>query len=181
MKRILCGLFNTLLSVIFLSAPGFASELAFSGNLLDRPCQIDPAETSREVTFMDTAARLYYSWPGKSYEEKFRVKLINCHASTMGKVVKLTFSGTEETALPGYLQVTGINRGRLGIGIIDTDGSSLLKLNQVHNRGQGNKVEADSITLNFKAFVQATPEAVRNKTVQPGDYSSTVTFELLYE
>nr|WP_249818643.1 fimbrial protein [Escherichia coli] len=179
MKRILCGLFSTLLSVTFLSAPCFASELAFSGNLLDRPCQI--AETSREATFMDTAARLYYNWPGKSYEEKFRVKLINCHASTMGKVVKLIVSGAEEPALPGYLQVTGGNRGRLGIGIIDTDGSSLLKLNQVHNCGQGNKVETDSITLNFKAFVQATPEAVRNKTVQPGDYSSTVTFELLYE
>ncbi|EHR8245444.1 type 1 fimbrial protein [Escherichia coli] len=181
MKGVLCGLFSALLSVIFLPVSGFSSELGFKGNLLDRPCQIDPAETSREVTFMDTAARLYYSWPGKSYEEKFRVKLINCHASTMGKFVKLTFSGTEETALPGYLQVTGGNRGRLGIGIIDTDGSSLLKLNQVHNHGQGNKVETNSITLNFKAFVQATPEAIRNKTVQPGDYSSTVTFGLLYE
>lgn len=175
------ALFSVLLSVTFLHVPGFASELAFSGNLLDRPCQIDPAETSREVNFMDTAARLYYSWPGKSYEERFRVKLINCHANTIGKVVKLIFSGTEEPALPGYLQVTGGNRGRLGIGIIDTDGSSLLKLNQVHNGGQGSKVEKDSVTLNFKAFVQATPEAIRNKTVQLGEYSSTVTFGLLYE
>ncbi|HIC0710043.1 TPA: hypothetical protein ACWZT1_004251 [Escherichia coli] len=73
-----------------------------------------------------------------------------------------------------------MNSGKLGIGIIDTDGSSLLKLNQVHNGGQGSKVEKDSVTLNFKAFVQATSEAITNKAVQPGVYNSVATFELLY-
>ncbi|MED0217868.1 type 1 fimbrial protein, partial [Escherichia coli] len=35
--------------------------------------------------------------------------------------------------------------------------------------------------LNFKAFVQATSEAIADKAVQPGDYTSTATFELLYK
>ncbi|VDY98871.1 PapK protein [Escherichia coli] len=38
----------------------------------------------------------------------------------------LTFKGTEEAALPGHLKVTGVNAGRLGIALLDTDGSSLL-------------------------------------------------------
>lgn len=175
------ALFSALLSVVFLPVSVCASELGFKGNLLDRPCQIDPSAVVKDVTFMDTATRLYHAWPGKSYEEKFQIKLVNCHITTMGKVVELTFKGAEEPKLSGYLQVSGVNSGKLGIGIIDTDGSSLLKLNQVHNGGQGCKVEKDSVTLNFKAFVQATSEAIANKAVQPGDYSSAATFELLYK
>lgn len=174
-------LFSVLLSVIFLPVSGYASELGFKGNLLDRPCQIDPSSVAQDVTFMDTATRLYHVWPGKSYEETFQIKLVNCHITTMGKVVELTFKGAEEPKLPGYLQVSGVNSGRLGIGIIDTDGRSLLQLNQVQNGERGNKVEKDSVTLNFKAFVQATSEAIANKAVQPGDYSSAATFELLYK
>ncbi|WP_256114192.1 fimbrial protein [Escherichia coli] len=175
------ALFSVLLSVVFLPVSVHASELGFKGNLLDRPCQIAPSSAAQDVTFRETATPLYRVWPGKSYEEKFQIKLINCHVSTMGKVVQLTFKGTEEPKLPGYLRVSGVNSGKLGIGIIDTDGSSLLKLNQVHNGGQGNKVEKDSVTLDFKAFVQATSEAITNKAVQPGDYSATATFELLYK
>ncbi|HBA8866445.1 TPA: type 1 fimbrial protein [Escherichia coli] len=174
------ALFSVLLSVVFLPVSVCASELGFKGNLLDRPCQIDPSSAVQDVTFMDTATHLYHAWPGKSYEEKFQIKLANCHATTMGKVVRLTFKGAEEKSLPGYLQVSGVNSGRLGIGIIDSDGSSLLKLNQIHNGGQGSKVEKDSVTLNFKAFVQATSEAIANKAVQPGVYNSVATFELLY-
>ncbi|HFF1867775.1 TPA: fimbrial protein [Escherichia coli] len=171
------GILLALMSPVTVNAAG---GLDFKGNLLDRPCQIDPSSASQNVTFMDTATHLYHVWPGKSYEEKFQIKLVNCHATTMGKVVVLTFKGAEESKLPGYLQVSGVNSGRLGIGIIDTDGRSLLQLNQVQNGERGNKVEKDSVTLNFKAFVQATSEAIANKAVQPGDYSSVVTFELLY-
>lgn len=172
------GILLAVMSPVTVNAAG---GLDFKGNLLDRPCQIDPSSAAQDVTFMDTATRLYHVWPGKSYEEKFQIKLVNCHATTMGKVVELTFKGAEEPKLPGYLQVSGVNSGKLGIGIIDTDGSSLLKLNQVQNGGQGNEVEKDSVTLKFKAFVQATSEAITNKSVQPGDYASTATFELLYK
>lgn len=174
-------LFSVLLSAILLPVSSYASELGFKGNLLDRPCQIDPSSAVQNVSFRETAAPLYHVWPGKSYEEKFQIKLVNCHATTMGKVVQLTFKGAEEPKLPGYLQVSGVNSGKLGIGIIDTDGNSLLKLGQVQNGGQGNKVETKSVTLNFKAFVQATSEAITNKSVQPGGYSSTATFEFLYK
>ncbi|EHL5408698.1 type 1 fimbrial protein, partial [Salmonella enterica] len=37
------------------------------------------------------------------------------------------------------------------------------------------------LQLNFKAFVQATPDAVAKKSVQPGEYTSVANFELFYE
>ncbi|EEE1598522.1 type 1 fimbrial protein [Salmonella enterica] len=154
--------------------------LGFKGNLLDRPCQVAPESASQDVVFFDTPARQFWLWPGKTYNEKFSVKLVNCHASTVGKVVKLVFRGQEETALPGYLKVSGVNAGRLGIGIVDTDGSTLLKLGQVHNLRAGNTVSTSTLTLNFMVYAQATPEAITQKSVVPGDYAATATFELSY-
>lgn len=179
--KMVMNLFWVLLSGITLISPGNAAQLEFKGNLLNRPCQIDPSSAPQDVTFRNTGAPLYQAWPGKSYEEKFQIKLINCHASTMGKVVQLVFKGTEEKKLPGYLQVSGLNQGVLGVGIIDTDGSSLLKLNQIHNGGLGVQVNTDSVVMNFKAYTQASPEAIVNKSVRPGDYNASATFELVYK
>lgn len=157
------------------------ADVVFQGNLLDRPCHIDPASQIQEVTFLDTATPLYQVWPGKSSVKPFSVKLMNCYASSLGKVVRLTFFGEEEPALPGYLATTGSNPGRLAIGVLDTDGSTLLKLGNAHNHGSGDVVTGSALTLNFGAFVQATPAAISQKSVVPGDYSATATFELNYQ
>nr|WP_235636903.1 fimbrial protein [Escherichia coli] len=49
-----------------------------------------------------------------------------------------------------------------------------------HNKGQGEKVTGNSLELPFGAYVVATPEALRTKSVVPGDYEATATFELTY-
>ncbi|HBA7870660.1 TPA: type 1 fimbrial protein [Escherichia coli] len=180
------GLSTSFLFLVFLisslsSVNIYASDLEFKGNLLDRPCQIDPDSVIKDISFQDTAARLFFTWPGRSSEQSFQIKLINCHPMTIGKLVQLTFRGQEEYRLPGYLQVTGVNNGQLGIGIIDTDGTSLLALNSTHNKGRGDQVNENTITLKFKSFVQATQEAILNKSVTPGNYSATATFELSYK
>jgi minor pilin subunit PapK len=168
-------------TMVLLSFTGIArADVTFQGNLLDRPCHIDPASQTQDVEFLDTATPLYRVWPGKSSVKTFRVALINCYASSIGKVVRLTFSGAQESGLPGYLAVNGVNAGRLGIGLLDTDGSSLLKLGDAHNHGAGDVVSGSTLTLNFGAFVQVTPTALAQKSVVPGDYGATATFELNY-
>ncbi|EBN7971165.1 type 1 fimbrial protein [Salmonella enterica] len=162
------------------SLPALA-DVDFTGNLLDRPCQVDPASSSQEVLFLDTAVPLYQVTPGRSSQKPFVIRLINCHATTVGKTVKLVFSGQGEPALPGYLAVTGVNNGYLGIGIVDTDSSTLLKPGDVHHLGAGDTVTGDTVTLNFKAYVQASPQAIVQRSVQPGDYSATATFTLNYQ
>ncbi|HCM1965161.1 TPA: type 1 fimbrial protein [Salmonella enterica subsp. salamae serovar 56:l,v:z39] len=157
------------------------ADVEFTGKLLDRPCQVDPVSSSQDVWFLDTAAPLYHVTPGRSSQRSFVIRLINCHASTFGKTVKLVFSGQGEPALPGYLAVSGVNNGRLGIGILDTDGSTLLKPGDVHNLGAGSTVTGNAVTLNFKAYVQASPQAIVQRSVQPGDYSATATFALNYQ
>ncbi|HBM9731720.1 TPA: type 1 fimbrial protein [Escherichia coli] len=180
-KRILSTCRRFLLMLMLLPAFGNAVELEFKGQLLNRPCRIDPEMTMQTVSFRDTATPLYNTWPGKSYAEKFHIKFINCQKSTMGKTLKLKFTGAEERTLPGYLQVNGVNHGNLGIGIIDSDGASVLDLNSVHNRREGTVVHHKNIVLNFSAFLQATPDAIAGKRVKPGAFDAIATFSVLYE
>lgn len=170
-----------ILGVMLFFATETRSDVLLQGNLLDRPCKIDPASQTQNVTFTETATPLYWSSPGKSAMKTFSVRLTNCYASSVGKVVKLTFNGSEELTLPGYLATTGTNAGRLAIGLVDTDGITLLKLGSPHNSSAGDSVAGSSLDLRFKAFVQATPDAIAQKNVVPGNYSATATFEVNYQ
>lgn len=158
-----------------------ATELQFKGHLYNPPCRVDPDSAMKNVIFMNTPVKTFLRWPGRSYEQKFKIKLVNCQQSALGKQVKLAFYGNEENHLPGYISVTGDNNGKLGIGIIDTDGVSLLKLGHVHNQGVGTKIYQEEISLDFKAFVQATESAIYQKSVRPGGFSAVVTFLLYYQ
>lgn len=152
----------------------------FNGKLLDLPCRVASESASQEVVFRDTSPRQFWVLPGRTGSQRFSVKLVNCHSTILGKTVKLVFRGETEASLPGYLAVTGNNAGRLGIGIVDTDGSTLLKVGDAHNRGAGEVVTGRDVTLNFMAYVQATSDAITQKNVVPGIFQSVATFELSY-
>jgi minor pilin subunit PapK len=158
-----------------------ASEMNFTGELIDRPCRVAPSSLFSNVEFFDIAALTFNNPPGKGYEESFKINLEDCHPDTIGKVVTLTFTGSEELQLPGYLETIGANPGRLAIGIIDTDGKTLLPLGEPHNGGAGDVVTGSTLTLPFKAFVQSTPDALAQKAVVPGPYYAVATFELEYK
>ncbi|MEL0552569.1 MULTISPECIES: fimbrial protein [Enterobacteriaceae] len=180
MRRLFFSLVLQVMGMLLVVGDGRA-DVVFNGNLLDRPCHVDTASLTQDVTFREAAAPLFWIWPAKGYEEPLRIGLVNCYASSLGKVVRLTFRGPGETDLPGYLAVSGVNAGRLGIGILDTDGRSLLKLGDAHHQGAGDVVTGKTLMLNFRVFTQATPAAIAQKSVVPGDYSAMVTFELNYQ
>ncbi len=162
-----------------------AVNITFDGELLDRPCQIDPASLNQTVQFQERAAKYFQLLPGKGPEEKFSIRLVHCNTSTIWKTVKLKFSGDKESAMKErseyFLKVTGVNTGKLAIGLLDTDGATPMKLGEAHNKGQGSPVNSDTLQFDFKAYVQATPDALIQKSVRPGSYASTANFELFYE
>lgn len=97
-----------------------ASDVAFRGNLLDRPCHVSGDSLNKHVVFKTRASRDFWYPPGRSPTESFVIRLENCHATAVGKIVTLTFKGTEEAALPGHLKVTAkwhLNRSQFGIRI----------------------------------------------------------------
>ena len=173
-KRILC------LMLLCLSGRG-AADMAFTGNLLDRPCQLDPTSAAQDVVFMQSALPQFHHAPGRSPAKRFPIKLLNCRAESIGKVVKVVFSGEAEQGLPGALKVAGVNAGRLAIQLVDADGQTALALGDAHRAGNGDVISAESVTLNFSAYVQATPDALAEKSVTAGDYSAIATFEINYQ
>ncbi|EEQ1662378.1 type 1 fimbrial protein [Escherichia coli] len=170
---------------LLLALPVGAVNITFDGELLDRPCQIDYASLNQTVQFLERPAKDFHESPGKGPAEKFNIRLIQCNANTIWKTVKLKFNGNRESAMKEqadyFLKVTGVNAGKLAIGLLDTDGITPLKLGDAHNRGMGNSVNRDALQFDFKAYVQATPDAIAQKSVQPGEYKSVVNFELVYE
>lgn len=170
---------------LLLTLSAGAVNVTFNGELLDRPCQIDSASLNQTVKFDDRAAKYFHRQPGRGPAEDFSIRLVQCNTSTIWKTVKLKFTGDRESAMKeqsGYfLKVTGVNAGKLAIGILDTDGTTLMKLGEAHNHGQGTPVDRDTLQFDFKAYVQATPDALAQKSVTPGSYASTANFELFYE
>lgn len=170
---------------LFFALSSGAVTISFDGELIDRPCQIASDSLNQTVQFLSRPVKDFYIYPGKSPAEKFSIHLVDCDTHTMWKTVKLKFYGTNEPEMNElseyFLRVSGKNEGKLAIGLLDTDGVTPLKLGMVHNNKQGSYIEGKTVTMNFKAFVQATPAAVINKSIQPGEYSSVVNFELFYE
>lgn len=163
-----------------------AVEVSFDGELVDYPCQIDISSDGQTVQFMERPVKDFHLFPGKGPAEKFSIRMINCSSSSVWKTVKLKFSGDKEPGMNEksdyFLRVSGSgNEGKLAVGVLDTDGVTQLKLEETHNSEKGTPLSDGSITLGFKAFVQATPDAIANKSVQPGNYSSVARFEVSYE
>ncbi len=162
-----------------------AVNITFDGELLDRPCQIDSGSLNQTVQFLERPVKDFQVSPGKGPAEKFSIRLVDCNTSSIWKTVKLKFSGDNEPGMKEksgwFLRVSGENQGKLAVGLLDTDGVTPLKLGDAHNNSQGTQIEGNSVTLNFKAFVQATPDALAQKSVIPGSYVSTANFELFYE
>lgn len=170
---------------LLLTLSAGAVNVAFDGELLDRPCQIDSASLNQTVQFLERPAKDFQYAPGRGPAENFSIRLIQCNTNTIWKTVKLKFSGDKESAMKErseyFLKVTGVNTGKLAIGLLDTDGKTPMKLGDAHNQRQGSPINRDTLQLNFKAYVQATPDALAQKSVTPGSYASTANFELFYE
>ncbi|HHT2664591.1 TPA: fimbrial protein [Citrobacter freundii] len=170
---------------LFFALSADAVNVTFDGELVDRPCQIEPSSLDQTVHFLERPAKDFWKVSAKSPTESFSIRLINCNTTSFWKTVKLKFTGDFEMNMLGqsdyFLKVTGVNQGKLAVGILDTDGLSPLKLGEMHNKGQGVQINGSILQLNFKAFVQATPDAIAKRSVQPGEYSSVANFELFYE
>ncbi|MGR5283456.1 fimbrial protein [Photobacterium damselae] len=187
-KRILIS--SSLFGSWLLSLPTFAVDVSWRGEVLETACMLAPESANQEVEFLERSVKDFNFEPGYSPKKTFTIKLIECDNSVFN-TVKIRFYGQRENNMAGksdyFLAVKGTNAGRLGIGIIDIDGTPLklgetLSLGESHNSGMGTIIGSNKfLNLNFSAYVQSTPDAMMNKTVIPGAYTSSATFEIFYE
>ncbi|HFJ8955442.1 TPA: fimbrial protein [Serratia liquefaciens] len=150
------------------------SPLQFHGTVVSRPCNIEP-QSADQVVEMDTViVKTLYRY-GHSNPVPFNIKLTDCKTAVF-KTVNITFSGNEDSELPGKL---AINNGANGaaIALFDSKGADI-DLNQATSAVT---LQDGANILNFTAYVQGHPSAIQNKSITEGEFSSVANFVLAYQ
>ncbi|HHK8036203.1 TPA: fimbrial protein [Serratia marcescens] len=148
----------------------------YRGNLVAEPCTILPGDEEIQLDF-GTVIDKYLYLNTRTQGQPFEIRLAECDIA-LGKTVRVTFSGMENTALPGLL---AINAGSKATGIaigLETLEAQPLPL----NKESGDYVlQAGNSRIALKAYVQAEPKAITDRAIGRGPFSAVATFNLAYE
>jgi len=144
-------------------------EITFSGRIVSQPCVVAPDSEDIEVD-MGSISRQDLQQHGKGQTKNFIIRLLNCSVST-GQSVVVTFTGNEDSKLPGRLAVVG-DAGGAAIRLLNQDGSAI----GINNPAQGISLKDDENILNFGAYLEAQPAT----EVVAGNYSANANFLLRY-
>ncbi|WP_426506271.1 fimbrial protein [Serratia proteamaculans] len=163
--------------LLALSLPVQAKEnMRFHGALVAEPCVIPPGEESVRLDF-GTVIDKYLYQNTRTHGQPFELHLAQCDLS-LGKTVKVTFSGIENQYLPGLLAIEGSSQAN-GIAIgMETQSGKPLPINKV---GEGYRLVSGNNTLTLLAYVRGEPQAIVKQTIERGPFSAIATFSLVYE
>ena len=155
------------------------AEIEFGGTLVAEPCVVAPGSDGDSVVvdFGTIPDKTFYSTYGhRTWLQPFHILLTECD-TTVGKEVKITFIGTEDAEQPGLLAVSSSSGVKhVAIGLLTDSGTELAfnKQTPAYALREGNT------QLNFKAYVQASDEGGRERSVGQGTFKAVSTFELEY-
>ncbi|MFI8415325.1 fimbrial protein [Serratia sp. NPDC078593] len=153
-----------------------ADNVRLHGALVAEPCVIAPGDERVQLDFGTVIDKYLYT-NTRTHGQAFEIRLTECDLS-LGKTVKVTFSGTENPSLKGLLAIDGGSRAS-GIAIgMETEAGQPLPLNKA---GEGQRLVAGSNTLTVQAYVQGEPAAIAGRRIERGPFSAIATFRLEYE
>lgn len=153
-----------------------ASMLTIKVTVLTQPCVIPPGEENITLDFGSVSAKDLYTYT-RTASKDFAIHLANCD-TRVAKKVKVTFSGTEDSALPGLLALDVGSQGK-GIAIgIETAAGALLNLNQTSDAYM--LLDGDN-RINMKAYAQIRPDAQAKRSLGEGAFRASAIFTLDYE
>ncbi|KOC88586.1 hypothetical protein NG42_16065 [Winslowiella iniecta] len=145
-------------------------EINFTGRVVSQPCVVAPDSADIDVD-MGRISKQDLLQNGKSQTKNFSIRLTNCNTSTV-QSVRVTFSGNEDSKLPGRLDITGDADGA-AIRLLNQDGSAII----INNPAQGIPLNDGENTLNFGAYLEAQPAT----ELVTGNYAASANFILSYQ
>ena len=151
-----------------------ASNLTLKGALVAAACRIKAGDEALAIDLEAvTNAELYLNT--RTVGKTFQIRLEECDTS-ISDAVTTTFSGIENTKLPGLLALGGTIEKGVAIGL-ETLGGTPLPLNVASAR---QALSNGANVIAFKVFVKAEPQAIANRSIKPGEYTAVSTFTLAY-
>ncbi|MBI3310208.1 MAG: type 1 fimbrial protein [Serratia liquefaciens] len=164
------------LATLHLASATAADNLKFSGALIAEPCSILPGDENVQLDF-GTVVDKYLYLNQRTHSKPFQIRLTDCDTS-IGKTVKVSFSGTENSALPGYLALAPESLAQ-GVAIgIETSSGNLLALNDLSD---AYPLSDSNSVINLQAFVRGEPQVLAEKRLTRGPFTAVATFNLSYE
>lgn len=146
------------------------------GALVSEPCSIVAGEENMKLDF-GTVIDKYLYLNQRTHGQRLELHLENCDLS-LGNTVRMRFSGTENTHLPGFLAVDASSQASgIAIGLENLEGKAL----PVNLIGQKYPLVAGSSVIAVKAYIQGEPEALNNSALKLGTFNATAIFNLEYE
>ncbi|WP_454889845.1 fimbrial protein [Serratia quinivorans] len=146
------------------------------GALVAEPCVIPPGDEEIPLDF-GTIIDKYLYLNTRTLGQAFEIHLEECDL-TLGKTVSVTFTGTENSTLPGLLALDGGSTAT-GIAIgLETPSAKRLPLNQASDKSL---LQAGSNIIALTAYVQGEPQAITNHSIGRGAFTATATFNLEYQ
>lgn len=166
-----------LAALLLCSSPVMAADnMRLHGALVAEPCVIPPGDETVVLDF-DTVIDKYLYLNTRTPGQTFELHLAQCDLS-LGKTVRVTFSGKESTALPGLLALNvGSQASGIAIGMETTQGEPLA----INKPGKAQALVSGTNILTARAYVQGEPEALKHNSIERGPFSAVATFSLDYE
>lgn len=163
--------------LLIVGLPALAADnMRFHGALVAEPCIIPPGDEEITLDF-GTVIDKYLYLNTRTNSQPFDIRLTECDLS-LGKTVKVTFSGKENANLPGLLALeAGSQANGIGIGMETQDGKAL----PLNKPGPGYGLVSGANTLTIRAYVQGEPKAIADKSIERGPFKAIATFSLEYE
>jgi type 1 fimbria pilin len=152
-----------------------ATDMKFHGELVAEPCVVVAGDDQVALDFGELTNKDLYSY-GRTKGKAFQLRLTGCDPA-IAKNVRVTFSGTESSKLPGLLALDGVSQaGGVAIGL-ETPAGVALALDKPSEKYP---LKVGSTLIDLQAYVRAEPQAVIDKSLTLGSFSTTATFTLDY-
>lgn len=151
-----------------------ANNLILKGALVAAACKIKAGDETLAIDLRSISNRDLYLYT-RTAGQAFRINLEDCNTA-IGDTVTTTFSGIENTKLPGLLALGGTSEKGVAIGL-ETIAGTPLPLNVASDR---QVLSNGANVIAFKVFVKAEPQAIANQTIMPGHFTAVSTFTLGY-
>lgn len=151
-----------------------ADNLHFTGALVQEACTIRPGDEELQIDLGKTPDKYLYL-NQRTRGKPFSLHLENCDPA-LGSTLEITFSGNESAALPGLLTPDAGSQARgIAIGLEMPQGQAL-----PFNQPASFAVQSGSNQLDFVSYIAGEPDAIKNKTITRGVFTSSATFTIVY-
>ncbi|WP_231617122.1 fimbrial protein [Erwinia sorbitola] len=154
------------------------TDINFHGTVVSLACSIAPGDERVLVDFQKVSTKdLYLN--KRSSPIPFSIRLADCTTDVFNSVT-VTFGGSKNKELPNHLAIVADSPGGaagVGIGLQMQNGNSI----ELNKASPAMLLSTGKMSLNFRAFLQGEPDALKNGAIQYGPFTAVANYTLHYQ